>query len=332
MYGVSTLKSRRPPDASGVVCPVRGCRHTVAAQPAVLRMTPEFKCPAHKLYLSETVSAHEKETDNLLWADGESLVLLRESRGPRPAPSLGSEASEDALSWNFFRWLEQSGSLPALVEHWLGRPTYGGTPFYWGWDRERERVLDALRRARSGFAEPEDDLTEPRVMLTTGELLVVFAPRAFSAGSWRRPRSRLGESWPEYEAGASGWAAEVLRSSCADHATDPSRYELLRLWLVGTRTADLLGQEFALVNLVPSAWREGALGEIEPRLVCDGARRAVHATWEDAYSFIEEECASRPGAPVMLSYLEEKSAGYDRQGRLRRALSLQRAALESVIA
>jgi hypothetical protein len=331
MYGISTLKTRRPPDPTGVICPVRGCRHTVAPQPALLRLTAEFKCPAHKLFLSETVCAHEKETDNVLWSEGDHLRLLREARGSRPAPTLGSESSEDALSWNVFRWLEASGSLPALLERWVGRPAYGGVPLYWGYDRERERVWDALRHTRSAFAEPDDDLTAPRVLVSSDELLVLVAARAFSAGFRRQPGRGPSERWPDYETGASAWADEVLAGPCGDLVAEPSRYELLRLWLVGSRRAHALERDFFFVHLVPQAWSEGALGELLPRLRQGAARQVVQATWEEVHGFIAEECSTRPGATVLLSYLEEKSAGYDRQGRLRRAFSLARAPLESVI-
>jgi hypothetical protein len=286
-------------------------------------LTSEFKCPTHKLYLSETVYAHEKETDALLWTDRESLALLRASRGERPAPSLGLETSEDALIWNVFRWCEKADALPGLLERWTGRPCYDGRLFYWGWDEERERSFDALRHARSAFQEPDEGATEPGLMIQTPESLFLLASRAFSAGSTRTENHLQAPGiWTDYEAAASGWAHQVLAQSCCDLVADSGAYELLRLWLLGTWMAARLEKEFVLVYLTPAAWGQGVLRPVLPRLRGGKGSLVVQASWEDVFQHVSEEHCHAPGAKALLSYLKDKSAGYGRDGLLRRAFSL----------
>jgi hypothetical protein len=323
MFGISTLKARRPLEAA-VPCPVRGCAHEVPPQPGVLRLTSEFKCPTHKLYLSETLYAHEKETDALLWTDRESLALLREARGQRPAPSLGLEASEDALLWNVFRWCERSGALTPLLERWTGRPGYDGRMLYWGWNPETERIFDTLRHARLAFDEPQDAATEPGLMVETSQNLFILAARAFSAGSTNAESTHKATpaTWTEYEAAADGWAHRVLAQSCCDLIADSGAHQLLRLWLIGTWMAARLEKELALVYLTPASWGQGVLGAVLPRLKGGTSSLVAQATWEDLFAYISDEHAHAPGAKALLSYLLEKSAGYGRDGLLRRAFSL----------
>lgn len=323
MYGISTLKTRREVTAAGVACPVRGCLHLVPPQPGVLRLTPEFKCPLHKVYISESALAYEKETDNLLWTDRASLELLRAVRGERPAPWLGVETSDDALLWNVFRWFDMNRLLPGLLQRWSGRAGLDGRPVYWGYDPVRERLFDSLRHGRSLFTEPEDDLTEPGLLVATPDTLFMVAGRAFASGPRRRQPPGYGPArWQSYAEGGEGWARRVLKAPCPDLTSDPGAFELLRLWLIGTWMATDQERDFVLIYVTPRVWGEAALGRLLPRLRGHAEHLVVHAHWEDVYDHVSADHLEAPDARALLSYLAEKSAGYDRGGRLRRALSL----------
>jgi len=284
----------------------------------LFRSGSEYKCPVHKIYVSQTTFAYERETDNILWSDQDSLQLLLASKRADRDERLSLETSERALTWNVFRWLESAGALGALVEHWTGRETVHPQVVYWGYSREREGTHGGLLRARSAFSDEAGE-TEPAVLLETEQTLFFIDPRVGSA----KPAPRAPAGYEGYETGGGGWAHQVLEGPCRDHAADRGRFDLLRLWLLGTWMAEHAGKGFVLVHLIPSWLPPSVLEACRPRFKQTAERAVVHTTWEELYTFVRAGFAGLPGAPALMTYLEEKSAGYNPVGILRRAFALQ---------
>ena len=319
MYGVSLLKPRLEHADNGVLCPVRGCRHQVPVQPTVLRTSAEYVCPAHKIAVAQATFAYQRETDNLLWTDPESVRLLNSSKRPERDLRLGLDNSESALTWNVFRWLETSGALSGLLEHWTGERVVNPSLVYWSHSRIREGVHFPLYQARNAYREEEGQETEPAVLVETEDLLLLLDPHLGSA----KPAGRSPLGWEPYDVGAGGWASSVLTGSTEGFAGERGQFELLRLWLLGTWMAQQEAKRFLLLYLAPG-WSRGLPYQAASTGFRESAERgALRVSWEEIHEYVSAECPQNPGAAALLGYLEEKGAGYGEDGLLRRAFLLE---------
>lgn len=319
MYGVSLLKTCLERTAGGLVCPVRGCRYEVPIQHTVFRLTDDAVCPVHKIAISESTFAYQREADNLLWTDSDSMRLLNAAKKAGRDDRLGHDTSERALTWNVFRWLESTDALGGLIEHWTGERVVAPAVVYWSYSRSREGVHFPLYQARTAYHEEEPDQTEPAIIVETDELVVVVDPHLGSV----RPAPRGPGDADRYQSGAGGWAAEVLDTPCRELTSDRGQFELLRLWLLGSLMARQQGKRFLLLYLAP-AWSSAPVFlAASSRFRHAPERAALRVSWEEIHAFVAAAQAQSPGALALLSYLEEKAAGYGQDGVLRRAFLLR---------
>jgi len=93
----------------------------------------------------------------------------------------------------------------------------------------------------------------------------------------------------------------------------------MRLWLLGTHIARRLGLTFYLVSLTPTAQVQATLDGFGPHQVESNERHFVATAWEELYHFVRDHAQPTPDAHRLRAYLENKTAGYDRQGFLRPA-------------
>jgi hypothetical protein len=318
VFGVSVLKARLDAGTSDVCCPVRGCGYRVPLQPALFRVTAEYRCPLHRIYVAASTFAYEREADNLLWTKEDDLALLNGGRRRGWDRGLAYENSERAVTWNVFRWLEVSGVLPGFLEHVLGRGVATAHVTYWGYSPEREGIYLPLVRARNAFEEEDADATEPTVLIDTDDTLILVDPR-ISLGT-ETPQTPVG--WERYEKGGKGWSTRVFAGAIREVAHDKGSFELLKLWLFGSYMAELAGKAFVLLHMTPVWSGAPLLAKLQPQFVSGPTRTAVSLTWEDAYAYVASEYPGVRDAQAILTYFQEKSAGYGADGCLRRAFAL----------
>lgn len=319
MYGLSLLKPRLETAAASVTCPLRGCRHEVPIQPSLFRTSPEYRCPLHHIYISATTFAYEREVDNLLWTEDGGLQLLNATKRVGSYGFMSHDNSERAVAWNVFRWLEQSNALGGLLEHWTNRIAASPQVTYWSHSPERDGCLLPLLRARTAFEEVDPDETTPAVVVETDDALFVIDPHLGPGG----PSPRPARGWERYAGGGRGWADQVIIGDLRELSADTGRFDITRQWLIGTHMADQLGKPFVLVHLVPSWSAAGVFTGSVTSFNLGPERDAIRVTWEDLYTYVAQDHASARDANVMLTYMEEKSAGYGSDGVLRRAFALQ---------
>lgn len=322
MYGVSLLKTCLERTADGLLCPVRGCRYEVPIQQTVFRLTDDGVCPVHKIAISESTFAYQREADNLLWTDADSMRLLNAAKKDGRDDRLGHDTSERALTWNVVRWLEKTDALGGLLEHWTGERVVAPAVVYWSYSRSRDGVHFPLYQARAAYHEEEPDQTEPAIIVETDDLVLILDPHL---GSVRAAPRGPGDA-DRYQSGAGGWATEVLDAPCRELSSDRGHFELLRLWLLGSLMAQQQGKRFLLLYLAP-AWSSApaflaAASHFRP----SSERAAQRVSWEEIHALVAAELSQTPGALALLTYLEEKAAGYGQDGVLRRAFLLQTAA------
>jgi hypothetical protein len=117
----------------------------------------------------------------------ESIVLV--PRGKPESYRLGSEMSEDALTWNVFVHLAETNGLRTAAEHLTGRPLSGEPDLYlWGQHIDVSSVVrgvyvplnhvrDCLEKTIRGFR------TESDIMLVVQGEMVICIEAKFGSGN-----------------------------------------------------------------------------------------------------------------------------------------------------
>ena len=118
-YGIDDLDPKvvvDPDDRNRVRCYVRGCQNYVR-RPTGRKAESGEPCPDHGIYCRHSKDAtyvYEDACRNII----ASADLFRERMLRHPfkfdSDVLGYEKSEDALSWNVFRSIQESGHLASL--------------------------------------------------------------------------------------------------------------------------------------------------------------------------------------------------------------------------
>ena len=111
MFGAKDLKEKIFVTENEVDCPVRDCHEKVKRQRKFFRCEPQFQCPYHKIYISPSTFEYESEFDNLLWKASEDRALLHRIKTFKRESRMARDNSEDALTWNVFRYLERKKQL-----------------------------------------------------------------------------------------------------------------------------------------------------------------------------------------------------------------------------
>jgi len=118
MLGLKELKSTIKVTDTTVECPVKGCREKVARQRKSFKRQEKFKCPKHNIYISPSTFEYQDELDNILWKEKADLDLFERLNTVKRESRIARDNSEDAVTWNVFRFLENnkllSGSLAKL--------------------------------------------------------------------------------------------------------------------------------------------------------------------------------------------------------------------------
>lgn len=100
------------------------------------------------------------------------------------------------------------------------------------------------------------------------------------------------------------------------------RYELLRLWLLGTWAAAKHGKRFELVNLVRQGSEEDGPVFAEAHFDTTPARRFHRATWESIHDLVAAASSPTASDLRLTDYLRTKSLGYSSSGKLVKAFAL----------
>lgn len=320
MLGFDELLSQRTVVGDSVQCPVRGCQSCVPVQRRTFRRLPEFLCPTHRVYIGRSTFEYERDTENLLSRSKEDLDLLAAIRPFKRESRMARERSEDALTWNVFRHLKTSGRLIP----WLGMlacvKASMAVVHHWSFEASTRNTWQPLAKARSAFGELEGRGSEPDLVITTDDAHVWVEAKLGSSND--TTPSDVDGARRRYTSGGDGWYSSVVNSPFATVAVEQRRYELLRLWLLGSWAAAQHGKRFVLLNLVREGLEED-VPSFATRHFNQGTERLVRRlTWESLCRGIEGAPPHTAADAALLKYMKGKTLGYDGRGRLIRAFAL----------
>jgi hypothetical protein len=313
-----TLKPLRKIDNVNVKCPVVGCPKMVSRQRKgdILR-SQMFKCPLHNIYISPSTFEYENESDNLLWNNDNDLELLTRIKKVKRESRMARENSEDAVTWNVFRYLEKNELVKTVFDCLLDDFIESPEIIYWSYSQKENDGWSVLNRARDEFGEQQlNRSSEPDIIIYSKNVLF-FIEAKLAANNETVPSDP--SNLKKYTSGTGGWFDKVFRSDFKSIAVEARKYELLRFWLIGTWMADQLGLRFYLLNLVRDGFEkdiEGVFGEYINR---DRNRNFRRITWEGIYKAIKGVARPTEATELMLEYFRNKTLGYDSNGSLRRA-------------
>ena len=318
MLGIKELKERIEITDTTVECPVKGCTEKVERQRIDTRKKKaRFKCPIHKIVISPSTFEYPSELDNMLWKEELDLELLENIRTVKRESRMAWDNSEDAVSWNVFRFLEKNNLIEGFLSLITGTTPKSSEVIYWSYSQREDAGWSLLNKARREFGEKIERGSEPDIIIKTDNALF-FIEAKFTAGNETAP-SNVSNS-KKYETGGDYWFSKVFNSNYKTVAIVEKKYELLRFWLLGTWMAKQQDLDFYLINLVLSE-RETDIEAIFKNHIKENQRsRFLRVTWEAIYQYVSK--SSSRDKDIMTKYFRNKTVGYDGNGRLQRAFSI----------
>ena len=321
MFGASDLKSTIKVTEISVECPVKNCKTIVPRQRGTFQCAKDFFCPTHDIYISPSTFEYSAYTDNLLWKDEEDLDLLRRIASVKRESRIARDNSEDALTWNVFRFLEKENLLSNYLSTLSNIEERNLEVMYWSYSQAELDAWSKLVQARQEFERNPAKGSEPDIIIKSDKTLFVIEAK-FNSGNNTVPNSKDPLVKEKYVNGGFGWYQNVFTTDFEALAVNYKKYELLRFWLLGSWMAHYQDLKFILINLVPSDREKDIETQFKKHIEEDGNRTFLRSTWEGIYNFIKETTVANTQKRLFLEYFRNKTLGYDHDGKLQRAFSM----------
>jgi len=319
MFGANNLKSEINVTEISVECPVKACKKTVPRQRGTFHRSEKFLCPEHGIYISPSTFEYDKPTDNLLWKNENDLDLLRRISAVKRESRIARDNSEDAVTWNVFRFLEKEKLLSNYLLLISENEALNPEVVYWPYSQSEQAVWSQLVEARKEFELKPDKGSEPDVIIISDKTLFVIEAK-LNANNNTMSTSRDPLVKEKYISGGCGWYQSSFKSDFETVAITERKYELLRFWLLGSWMAKQKDLKFVLINLVPSEKEKDIESRFKKHIKEDTNKTFQRLTWERIYSFIRE--AENPQKESILEYFENKTRGYNQERKLQKAFSV----------
>ena len=317
MLGVEELKKKIEITETTVDCPVKDCGEKVERRRRNSGNHTKFKCPKHNISISPATFVYPSKFDNLLWKEIEDRELLKKIKKVKRENRMNHDNSEDAVSWNVFRFLEKNDLITGFLNLITDNVQKSSEVIYWSYSQKENAQWSALNKAREEFGEKIEKGSEPDIIIKTDKALF-FIEAKLTAENETVP-TNIGNS-KKYETGGNNWFSEIFNSDYKTVAIDEKKYELLRFWLLGTWMAKQHDLDFYLINLVLSE-REAEIETVfKTHIKENQQRKFLRMTWETIYEYISKNPSK--DTVTMMRYFRNKTLGYDGNGRLQRAFSV----------
>lgn len=151
-----------------------------------------YLCNNHEIYLSETTFIYKNIKDNLLWYDATDEDLLKrimvKKRFKQP---LGTNNSEDAVSWNVFRFLEKNDLLSGFLTKITGKSISDPKVIYWSFCQFQNDTWGQLTMAQKEFGEKSQGGSEPDIIILSNEVLFLIEAKLLSKNETKPPPKRI---------------------------------------------------------------------------------------------------------------------------------------------
>jgi len=345
------LKAVFAMDDKQIECPVRGCDKYVKRRKDKEPTRQDSQlCGKHGLFIYPSTFEYKNETDNLLCHSAADTALLSALKVFKAETNrMGREKSEDAVTWNVFRFMESRGLLADVLNLLFSqnvglsrevgeRPWTAPRLIYWSYCASDKRAWSPLVKARVEFGEAQSEsaassgkrLSEPDLIIVD-DGLVMFLEAKFGSGN-KTPSGKDGindkiGNPKRYRSGGEGWIKNVCSKSYED-IIRAQKYELLRMWLLGSWATKSLNSnwQFVLGNLVRGSQEPDIVEQFGSLINGDGKGRNwfVRLTWEQIHACLEQFRLTIDEYDLIDEYFRQKTFGIsedkkNRSGRIGQA-------------
>jgi len=320
MLGLKDLKPKIAMTSNDVECPVKGCSQIVERQRKHFRREEKFQCPDHKIYISPSTFEYVNEADNLLWQKKADLELLEAVKKVKRESRISRDNSEDALTWNTFRYFENTKQLTNLLSHVANIENKTSELIYWSYSQKTEGTWQELNKARQEFGENLQRSSEPDLIALTDKALF-FIEAKLTASNDTSPSDP--KNHKKYLTGGNNWRKQVFVSDFETVAIKAKKYELFRFWLLGSWLAKEMNRDFFLLNVVLSERETDIETRFIPHIQVDRHRQFKRLSWEEIYNYVIETAPSSPDKQMLTTYFQNKTIGYNSFGELQKAFLVE---------
>ncbi len=211
--------------------------------------------------------------------------------------------------------------MTAFAESVTGRPQASAWITYLAGPRDESLVPQPLLDAQKALEGRPTQGSRPSLVLETPAELVFVTAKATSSHKTTQRNEKVLERW----SGRQGWYDQVFKANIHTVAVEKRRYQLMRLWMLGSWMAAKSGKRFTLVVVSRASVDRKLEREFGKLVRPSDSRRLVHWTWDDIAELAEdsggaeaaEDAHAAQAGQATASYLRGKSLGYDSAGRLR---------------
>jgi len=279
-----------------------------------------FRCPDHKIYISPSTFEYDHETDNLLWKNKTDLALLEAIKSVKRESRIARDNSEDAVSFNVFRYLETTNQLARFLTQVSQTEQRQAELIYWSYSQKSQFAWPELNIARKEFGEHLQRSSEPDLIAVTDKGLF-FIEVKLTATNETTPSDHNNRK--KYLTGGNEWFKQVFKSDYETIAIKAKKYEIFRFWLLGSWLASQMGLDFFLVNVVLSDREIDIEQRVQHYIRMEPNRQFIRVAWEDIYGFIASNQPENDDRLVILEYFRNKTIGYNHFGVLQKAFAVK---------
>jgi hypothetical protein len=313
MYLLHDLKERIGINKDTVECPIIGCRNHVKRQTSKFLREPEFHCEVHQIYISASTFECANELDNLLWQEEEDTEYLMKIKKVKRESRIARERSEDALTWNVFRYLEKHELIGEVVERFTSDIIVNPEIIYWSYSEREAGISSLLKEARRAFNERAG--TEPDIIINSRDH-IVFIEAKFTSGNKTKPKN-LGPL-QTYATLNNRWYQNVFQTDISKVCIENEKYELMRNYLLGTWLAYTYNKKFTFLSLNAARFSSQTDLNFKELIKENDQFRYIYSVWEELREVIQNHLPESSDKDMVLDYLRNKSAGY-RNGKVVKA-------------
>lgn len=306
MYGLKDLKTTIKTDINSVECPVKGCSVKVDRQRNSFKREQTYLCPIHKIYISPSTFEYETEKENLLWFDNSGKLLFEEIKKVKRESRIARDNSEDALTWNVFRFLDKQGLLPDFLSQLSNKEISESELILWSYSPKENSNWSLLNNARVEFGETVARGSEPDIIIRTDKVLYFFEAK-LTAKNETKPNDF--QNRKKYETGGNNQFRQIFKSNYETVAIKEKKYELVRFWLLGCWMAKQLEIDFEFYSLVLQSREQEIKEDFGKHIVETSERKFLRLTWEQIYNYIKTLTDNKE-RQKMTEYFENKTIGY----------------------
>ncbi len=319
MYGINDLKEKIEVSENKVECPVKGCEKWIPKQRKTFKAKDEFKCQKHKIFISPSTFEYEEEKDNLLWYELKDKKLFDKIKKVKRESRIVRDNSEDAVSWNIFRFLDREKLLIPFLNSLSNKKIKFAELIFWSYSAKENATWSWLNKARIEFGESIARGSEPDIIIITDKILY-FIEAKLTASNKTQPS--VPQNRKKYESGGNNHFINVFSSDYETLANKNKKYELMRFWLLGTWIAKELKLDFNLISLLCKGKEEDLETDFKQHISLTTNNQYLRLNWEDIYDYIISIPESK-AKKTMCHYFQNKTIGYS-AGKLKRAFQINK--------